>query len=798
MKVSSIIIGITATALVLCGCDNQKSHIKKLVEAELINNLTNSSTGLNIPKGFANTVTPEANVTITAVSGLDFTGTGTITLKFPDLYTSYNYLEDVDPNSSKSLQQEYRNQYNLTKSNAINFDEQFINKIHSVIATNIFPASIITQRKGYAITLNFPSINGRLSGNTVSITTDQPTVDLGTNQALLSQKNIMPLSMISNPIIYNDKSAITTKYNNLFKAELAKSKSQQVLDDRKRALADQEKSYVGNYISADDNFNKVQDDNNTDLIFKLILNDDLSCSGQIKKVLASSSQSQRKIEIVDFVGNWSVSGNGISINASISEWKEKNILSSRDAASQSISVTNKKTKNNNFLITLVSLTIPAHDSLNQTMTFNHLLRVLQIPTLSSLDGTSIDLLLINLIRSSKQVVSASPSIAGNQTNQSISPSNSLGVQSPKIIAPGAAVDANNPADNVNISPQNSQSNVTPGSTVLDQFSGASSNNTLSTDHLASIPANDQSSTSNSINPSAPQGVVIDQKSSNVFVTDPTANSTPASDLIPSQTASSGVLGQTVSNNPEFVTQDAPSQSVQSVNQMGDFAAPDQAANPGLQNGNRTTDFFPQTRLRVMSSQEISQLNPAKIKYAVNEMFARYGYVFKNGSIQNQFMKFEWYKPNPSISELEIFQHFSKIENSNFDSLLSYIKSLHGYTTANPRNVDAREENNGVQRHTKIRFFGPKDKFPPDVVGSGVIGSLIPTMEGVQGGEIFVASGDQFNPFCRQFLVVNRTSGLSSGAAIPLEQQVPINFTKNHPLIIQAKGPLPGCYTVRAE
>lgn len=75
--------------------------------------------------------------------------------------------------------------------------------------------------------------------------------------------------------------------------------------------------------------------------------------------------------------------------------------------------------------------------------------------------------------------------------------------------------------------------------------------------------------------------------------------------------------------------------------------------------------YPQTRLYLMSSKEIAGMSIAQLRYAINEVYARYGATFPQvPEIQRQFARFDWYHPNPKLSFEDIDQMMSDSERKN--------------------------------------------------------------------------------------------------------------------------------------
>jgi hypothetical protein len=65
-----------------------------------------------------------------------------------------------------------------------------------------------------------------------------------------------------------------------------------------------------------------------------------------------------------------------------------------------------------------------------------------------------------------------------------------------------------------------------------------------------------------------------------------------------------------------------------------------------------------------------------LRYAINEVYARYGAPFSdNPDIRRQFQKFSWYHPNPNIGFSDIDQSMSEIEKENIKLLGQYRSML---------------------------------------------------------------------------------------------------------------------------
>ena len=85
--------------------------------------------------------------------------------------------------------------------------------------------------------------------------------------------------------------------------------------------------------------------------------------------------------------------------------------------------------------------------------------------------------------------------------------------------------------------------------------------------------------------------------------------------------------------------------------------------------------YPQTRLRVLTAEDVKRLSTVQLRYAINEVYARYGATFpKTPEIQRQFEQFSWYYPNPSLSYEAIDALMSDVERQNV-KLLALFREL---------------------------------------------------------------------------------------------------------------------------
>lgn len=99
-------------------------------------------------------------------------------------------------------------------------------------------------------------------------------------------------------------------------------------------------------------------------------------------------------------------------------------------------------------------------------------------------------------------------------------------------------------------------------------------------------------------------------------------------------------------------------AVRNARKNGVAAVPD--ALPG--------ERFPVTRTRLLTLDELASWSYGDLRYAINEMFARRGVVFKEDKITRVFVGKSWYQPRPGVSYDDVELEFSTIEQANVKTL----------------------------------------------------------------------------------------------------------------------------------
>lgn len=84
------------------------------------------------------------------------------------------------------------------------------------------------------------------------------------------------------------------------------------------------------------------------------------------------------------------------------------------------------------------------------------------------------------------------------------------------------------------------------------------------------------------------------------------------------------------------------------------------------------EHYPQTRTRLISDEEAGSMSYAKLRYAINEVYARHGAEFATKpELRQQFSRYGWYTPRDGASFEEIEQDLSSIERANIETLAKY-------------------------------------------------------------------------------------------------------------------------------
>jgi hypothetical protein len=82
------------------------------------------------------------------------------------------------------------------------------------------------------------------------------------------------------------------------------------------------------------------------------------------------------------------------------------------------------------------------------------------------------------------------------------------------------------------------------------------------------------------------------------------------------------------------------------------------------------EAFPETRIRRLKAEDITSWDAKKLRYAINEMYARGGYDFRTPEIKQIFMRLSWYRERlvNGRTQDEAYAHLSTLERTNLELL----------------------------------------------------------------------------------------------------------------------------------
>lgn len=97
---------------------------------------------------------------------------------------------------------------------------------------------------------------------------------------------------------------------------------------------------------------------------------------------------------------------------------------------------------------------------------------------------------------------------------------------------------------------------------------------------------------------------------------------------------------------------------------------------------------------------------------------------------------------------------------------------------------------------KTKIFGPSDKLPRKIAGQLLAGEFYVLGEYIDGGSVLYAVKDEGKTLMRQYVVVNRTSGLPPATYYDQGRRPRVVVSPEQPLVF-VKKLFPGLYAVQA-
>jgi hypothetical protein len=114
--------------------------------------------------------------------------------------------------------------------------------------------------------------------------------------------------------------------------------------------------------------------------------------------------------------------------------------------------------------------------------------------------------------------------------------------------------------------------------------------------------------------------------------------------------------------------ESPTPTLTPIREPVSSVVPDTGANPSLPAWQG--EAFPETRLRRLAAQDVASWPAEKVRYAINELYARGGYDFRTLEVKETFMRLSWYRERlvNGRTQDEAYGHLSALERSNLELL----------------------------------------------------------------------------------------------------------------------------------
>lgn len=84
-------------------------------------------------------------------------------------------------------------------------------------------------------------------------------------------------------------------------------------------------------------------------------------------------------------------------------------------------------------------------------------------------------------------------------------------------------------------------------------------------------------------------------------------------------------------------------------------------------GGEDGQIFPDSSSQVIDAARIKALSDADLKYAINEIYARHGYIFKSEDLKNYYKQFNWYHESVPAGQFTTSM-FNSTEHANVDAM----------------------------------------------------------------------------------------------------------------------------------
>lgn len=78
-------------------------------------------------------------------------------------------------------------------------------------------------------------------------------------------------------------------------------------------------------------------------------------------------------------------------------------------------------------------------------------------------------------------------------------------------------------------------------------------------------------------------------------------------------------------------------------------------------------IFPNSSEEVIGSAEIESLTDEELRYAINELYAKHGYIFKDDELKAYYEKYNWYDPSIKSDDFSM-DMFNDVEKENVETM----------------------------------------------------------------------------------------------------------------------------------
>ena len=111
--------------------------------------------------------------------------------------------------------------------------------------------------------------------------------------------------------------------------------------------------------------------------------------------------------------------------------------------------------------------------------------------------------------------------------------------------------------------------------------------------------------------------------------------------------------------------------------------------------NKEGDYLLASDTQIITEVDLSKLNETELKYAYEEIFARYGKIYSDANLKKYFNSKDWYSPNPSFKESDL----TNLECENANYINEYIlKSKDAKASSNSANAPKYDDNYYYKHH----------------------------------------------------------------------------------------------------